>query len=126
MILAAVPLLGAGCATTTTVQEAPPADNALPREVQETEELPRTRRDGMVNITGVVLHFSRLTPDTMIILPQASIITEYLRNEPFTTRGYPTEGVRANKFHFSLQVNTTAAPPFALDRDRYLYPELYE
>lgn len=132
--MAAIPLLlllpavisgGVGCTTTSppapASEGAPEISSAL-----EEEERDQEIRDPLLSITGVAFHISRISPHTVIILPQTSFITTYLRDEPFTTTTFPEKGLPANRFRFRFEVNTTPVPPFVLDRDRYLYPELYD
>lgn len=124
LIILVLAMTGSGCATVGSRRTAPEG-------VQDTAEVPeeerdRTSGDPLFSITGVVLHISRISPDTVIILPQTSFIRDYLRDEPFTATVPPAEGLPSNRFRFRFQVNTTAVPPFVLDRDRYLYPDLYD
>lgn len=133
--MAAIPLLlllpavisgGVGC--TTTSPPAPASEGApeISSALEEEEERDQEIRDPLLSITGVAFHISRISPHTVIILPQTSFITTYLRDEPFTTTTFPEKGLPANRFRFRFEVNTTPVPPFVLDRDRYLYPELYD
>lgn len=83
-------------------------------------------RDPLFTVTGIVLQIQRTAPETVIILPPTSFITEYLRNEPAAVRAYPVIPPRRNRIRFQFNVNTSNVPPFSLDQDRHRYPELYD
>ena len=117
-------LLGS-CATRPEPQPGS-ADTPMPENPETVEEFEDEEdRERLITITGVVLGVRRTSPPTVIILPPASFITDYLRDEPFTLPAYPQGGLRGDRFQFQFHLNTTDTPPFVLDRDRYIYPELY-
>lgn len=104
----------------------PSRDTASPESPDFVDDNERENQEPLFAITGVLFHVSRLSPATAIILPPHSAIGDYMRNEPMALRSYPEAGLPADRFRLRLHLNTTEVPPFVLDRDRYLYPELYD
>lgn len=119
-----------GCATTGDLAADSTDDPASDRVGDDTTTDERVEIDTipepLFTITGVVLQVQRVAPRTVIILPPASFISDYLRDEPFTLPHRPREPLQANRFLLRFNLNTTSAPPFVAERDRFLYPDLYD
>lgn len=125
-------LLLAGCLSAGQPDDSGPGERSSDEDVHETgsprqdPEEPERRTDPLIAINSVTLQLQWISPATVILLPTQSLITDVLRDEPGTIVGVDDTEFRSGRIRLLFNLNTTAAPPFVMERDRYLYPELYE
>ena len=76
-------------------------------------------------VSSVILRVTRVQRETVIVLPEESVIRDYMRFDPNVV--LDEDDVLPNgQLLFGLGFVTDGVPAFAADADRYRYPQLYD
>lgn len=76
-------------------------------------------------VSSVILRVRRVQRETVIVLPEESIMRDYMRFDPNVV--LDSEDILPNgQLMFGLGFVTDGVPAFATEPDRYRYPELYD
>ncbi|WP_143559220.1 hypothetical protein [Alkalispirochaeta americana] len=120
--LALIILLGS-CTTPGGAADQESRQGVLPDEdVTLDEDDP----EPLLTITAIILELHWTTPRTQLILDHSPLLKRVFAGDPQVVSFADRDPRRSTRLVFRFHVNTTAAPPFVSDPDRFINPQLYE
>ena len=131
-VIVVVALLS-GCVSPGPLPWNRPEDPAAPQDTVREDESPPlfdTPEDTILatpwfSVSSVILRVTRTQRDTVIVLPEESVMRDYMRFDPnivLDTDKIPDSG----RLMFGMGIVTDGAPPFTSTPDRYRHPDLYD
>lgn len=85
-----------------------------------------TDPEPLLTITSIIVELHWTTPRTQLILDRSPLLERVFAGDPRVVSFADRDPRRSTRLVFRFHVNTTAAPPFVAEPDRYINPQLYE